>query len=330
MPVPDDPPQSDSIWSSKRVWDFEASPETLDLLSRALRDLAAGASGADEMVDSARREVDSQEDWAGDTADTYQSHARKLTDDLADLSETVTGTADTLDAVAATLRDGQAQLNEIRIGLAGIPATESEAGTRFQPRDDAERARVRDAIEAAGQVRASVDEQFVLHESAFHRAKRDLAPMLETWKPRNLRVLDMNVGMGYKNSLFNDKGTDVADMDVIGEIIKNSDADIVTLQEVFQTVGLDKLQDWLDEHTDGEWEVHFAAADHKIYAGDSVWDDYTGTNDEFGNAVLVRKGTDIADSDETGETTLQRPGHLGIFNVGEEGRSMEQVQVDLQ
>lgn len=314
------------VWSASRVWDLEAAPASIEVGADEMRALGTRASSAQTTLDSAARLVDGEGSWEGDTAELYQDHRRRLAGDLGRLAELATSAAGALDAAASTLRSGQAMLDGLRAQVSTVPVSTSETGVRFHPRDEAEAARVRDALAASREIRAWVDEQLVLKEAAFAGAREDIAAIIESWRPKTVRVLDLNIGQGHGNAVHDSRGTDPGEMDEIGQIIADQDANVVTLQEVFSS-DLETLRMWLEENTGDEWDVHFSAAMHKYQVDDSVIPD--GEFDAFGNAVLVRRGDGIESSTEVGETVLQEPGAFGAFGGGAEGRSMEHVEVRL-
>lgn len=333
MPVPVEDHDRDgqpagpgSVWSASQMWDLEAAPASIEVGVNEMRALGARASSALATMDSAARLVDGEGSWEGDTAQAYQGHRRRLAADLGRLAELATSAAGALDVVASTLRSGQAMLDGLRAQVSTVPVTTSATGARFHPRDEAEAARVRDALAASREIRAWVDEQLALNEATFAGTREDIAAIIETWRPRTLRVLDLNIGQGHGNAIHDSRGTDPGEIDEIGQIIADQDANVVTLQEVFES-DLGTLQMWLEENTGDDWDVHFSAAMHKYQFDDSVIPD--GEFDAFGNAVLVRRGDGVDSSTEVGETVLQDPGALGAFGGGAEGRSMEHVQIRL-
>jgi hypothetical protein len=171
-----------------------------------------------------------------------------------------------------------------------------------------------------------VSEQLAVHEAAFAGAREDLAAIVETWQPRSIRVLDLNIGQGFGNGVRDERGTDPGDLDEIGQIIQDSGANVVTMQEVFRPDAAEVAR-WLEENAGGEWDVHFAGASDKMQWDDSFIPD--GELHPFGNAVLVRRGGAIESSTEGAETTLESQGPLSPINVGAEGRSMQHVEVQL-
>jgi endonuclease/exonuclease/phosphatase family metal-dependent hydrolase len=140
-----------------------------------------------------------------------------------------------------------------------------------------------------------------------------------------VRVFNLNAGEGYENMSWDPtEGTDGRDMDDLARIILGTDADVVTLQEIFEG-DLGRLKTYLELATGDEWQVHFGAAMHKYQTGEiPFWD---GGFDAFGNAVLVRTGHGIDNTNDLDEVTLAEPGAFGAFGGGGEGRSMKGAEI---
>lgn len=312
--------------TTEDLWDLEASPGALEELAEAWRGLQGAAETARDSVDQEARRVFGDAAWEGDTADAYNTHRSKLTGDIGHLAEVAGPIAQALDEIASTLRFNQEALDQERAGLAGIPVTEDADGLTFRPEDDAQARRVNQAITAANDYRARVDEVLAAKKTDLETAKTDMAEIKETWKPRTVRVLDLNIfqgGVGNKPWPYDDapKGVDHGDIDELGQLILDNGADIATHQEAFQG-DMERLEEWLEDHTGDEWDLHFAAASHNMQ-----WDDAVGVEGEygpFGNAILVRRGGDIASSEELPEVVLREDGY-----TGPEGRSMEGASIEL-
>lgn len=309
------------------LWDLEASPATLEESAEAWRGLQTAAETAQDSVDQEARRVFGDAAWEGDTADAYDTHRSKLTGDIGQLAEAAGPIAQALDEIASTLRFNQEALDQERAALAGIPVTENEDGLTFRPQDDDQARRVNQAITAASDYRARVDEVLAAKKTDLETAKADLGDISQTWKPRTVRVLDLNIfqgGKGNKPWPHPDApmGTDRGDIDELGQLILDNGADVATHQEAFQG-DMERLEEWLEDHTGDEWDLHFAAASHNWHHGDGVWDD--SGHEPFGNAILVRRGGDIASSEELPEVVLREDGIVS----GPEGRSMEGASIEL-
>jgi uncharacterized protein YukE len=342
--APDQPDQAEPrpapITAYQQTFDLGADPAALEAAAESVRGLGSEAVSARDTLDTAAGQVEAEGSWQGETADAFQGRRRRLGGDLGLVGDAASGAAETLEYVAAILRFGQAQLDEQRARLSAITSTEQAEtsmhpsvpeGPRlvFEPGDEAEAALVSDAVRAAGEIRTRVDEQLETQAAAFRRILTGatvpdplvgndpgLAAISDTWRPRSVRVLDLNVGQGYGNVPWGwplgdeeaGDGTDPGDIDEIGRIIANSDANVITLQEMFEGNAAD-LQNWLNENTDGEWRLHFENAQHKMQHDDSPnpWRNESGMHD-FGNAVLVREGGGLGTPIEREPTELQEPG----------------------
>ncbi len=304
------------------LWDLDASPATLEAAAGDARARAFRAGSAQTVVDQSAAQLVGNEDWTGASADVYQRHRRKLTGDLGETEGRLRSVADALDYLASALSSGQSMLDDEWAKLAAVPRTAVRGNLSFDPVDEKQATLVRSAVDAATDIRARVDDAFAVTEPVFKTADRDLARIQKAWQPRSLRVLDLNIGQGFGNVPWPDSdredGTDRGDIDDIGQVIAGSDANVVTLQEVFRG-DLGRLETWLEANTGEEWDVHFAAAGSKVQ-----WDG--GGPQPFGNAVLVRHGEGITGSEELKETTLEKPGFLG---AGREGRSLEGARIHL-
>ncbi len=316
----------DRISVSGTLWNLEASPAALREAAGVLRARAVRAGAAQTTVDRSVRSLVANQDWEGDSADVYLRHSLSLTTDLGELESRLEAVAGALEQVAAVLVSSQSLLDHEWATLASVPRRTSSGSIWFDPADEAQATRVRSAVAAAVDIRAHVDEALVLKESAFGRAGRSFATISDTWQPRVVRVLDLNVGQGFGNVPWpfkgREDGTDHGDIDEIGQIIAGNGANVVTLQEVFEG-DLHKLGEWLEDNTAASWDVHFAAASDKMQWSDAVLGG--GSVNPFGNAVLVRHGDGIAGSDELAEVTLQQPGGGPV--EGTEGRSMEGARI---
>lgn len=292
------PPEPDPIVTYHQTFALEADPEALQAAAAAIRGLALRAHAADQTVDGAADEIESEEAWRGETAGNYQDHRRRLTGDLASLGYGSGRAADALDEIADLLIWYQAALDSEQAALAGIPSTRSEGGgygphepagpvVTYHPRTEDETTAVSDAMLRASELKSELNEHLAEKETALRREvdgyarppgagdAPGVAMLARTWRPRSLRHLNLNIGEG--------KPTDAGDMDEFAEIINREGADVVTIQEVF-----DEDIGELEEHLDGEWEVYFANADNK-FRGPSP----ENWSEDFGNAVLVRQGAGI-------------------------------------
>jgi len=353
-PHPDPSPPA-PIVTSPMTFDLGADPRALETAAESVRTLGRQASSARETVDTAAGQIEAEGAWEGQTADSYQSHRRKLTGNLGTVGDAADRAAGTLVDAAAILRKGQARLDEQKARLAGVARTEarvrglpsdpSGSSLTFEPKDEAEASLVRDVCQVAGEIRADVDEQLGMQAGLFRRILNGWGPapgrggppsltdVSPTWRPRNVRVLTFNIGEGHGNQPwfwpFGDDraedGTDPGDIPKIGQTIAGSGANVVNLQEVFKG-DADKLAQWLNEHTDGEWELHFEPADSKVHFDDGIRHPDHELHEPFGNVVLVRKGGGLGDPTQASPVQLQDPGWV---RRRPEGRVLQHTEVPL-
>jgi hypothetical protein len=316
------------------LWNLHASPATLEEVAGEWRVLQLGSVSAQGTVDAAAHEVLAGGGWQGDAADAYDEHRAKLTADLGELGAWAGSVADALDALAWVLRSAQEQLDQQWAALtAAVPATREGETVVFRPADHAQTTAVSTAISTARDIRAWVDEELVIKEAAFGSTDADLTTIGDTWEDRTVRLVNLNVGSGNDNNNLGDyPGVGPEEVDDLADQLDDEDADIVTLQEVFED-DLDDLEEQLEERTGDEWNVHFGEASEKARFTDPLsWLDPDHASDPFGNAVLVREGESIEGSERVGERIkLDEPGSDvetpdGTIGDGE-GRSGVQVEI---
>lgn len=323
--------------TTSNLWDLKASPGEVAELAEAWRALQSSAESARDTVDQEARRVFSDEAWQGDTADRYDQHRSKLSGDIGQVATIAGPIAQALEEIANTLTFNQGALTAERANLAGIPVTENGDELTFSPQDEQQANRVNQAIAAARDYRARVDEVLDAKKTEFESAKAELRDIGSTWQPRSVRMVTLNAFMGgtgnqpWPNS-DREKGFDPGDVDEFGQLILDSGADVATLQEVFRSSDgsldqMEGLRRWLEEHTGDQWDLHFAAAKHDYHATDAFGD--VPNYEPFGNAILVRRGGDIASSEELPEVVLQEHGGSPLGDSGPEGRNMEGAAITL-
>ena len=148
--------------------------------------------------------------------------------------------------------------------------------------------------------------------------------------PEQLRIMQLNVGGGYKNEPGNPDGMDPGDVDDLARRIAGEDVDVATLQEVWKG-DVDELERKLEEITGDDWDLHFAAASEKRRWDDSVLGGglfglggvaLASSEQHFGNVVAVRYGNGIASSRLNDTLKLDRP-----EDDGSDGRVAMSVRV---
>ncbi|WP_406317875.1 hypothetical protein OHA77_11095 [Streptosporangium sp. NBC_01639] len=327
--------------SSSDLWDLRSDPARLEMLAGTWRSLGAKAGAAEGRVNTAAQNVFSNEHWTGETADAFNDYRKKLTADVELFGTWATNIADTLDITATTLRVQQGLLDEERRKLSAVPVTTDLAGVTFRPKDAEQSSLVSGAISAATEIRTRVDG--VLEEKrqdlTFFQEQFDL--IAKQWKPRTVRLLNLNVGQGAGNSPGDSAGTDSGgDISKIAQVVADQKADIATVQEVFKHDMFD-LEEELESRTGDNWDVRFEEASKKYHASDDVPILGDVINAPFGNAVLVREGDVIEGTGDSerikldvdgGDITLpaNTPG-AGDTKIDDgEGRSAAMAEVNIR
>lgn len=202
---------------------------------------------------------------------------------------------------------------------------------------------VRDAVAEAETIRSWVDERLRVWAGRLSEIRDSFDALGAAWadraEPSSIRLLNLNVGRGKGNWPWQGAGTEDGELDEIAEIILDNDADVVTLQEVFgsdvfpvEVFGNESIVSRLRAETGDEWNVHFSTADHKFDNQDLGDFFHLDDAEPFGNAILVREGDLIEDSEMIADETLQEPGDLSavdLFDVVEEGRSIGGARIEL-
>ena len=343
------------ISAPANLFDLDADPARIEQAARGIREMGERAATARGIVHRAADEVFYEGGWTGDTADSFNEHRRRLCNDLDVVAAAATGAAAATAEVAEVLRIGQGRLDDERDRTAGvevrgtpvIPGEPEQPSLIFVPKDEAEADRVLAAIVAAQEIRGDVDEQLGMRAGRIrgflqggsqydpsHSSAPSLSTVIDAWKPRDLRVMTYNVGQGYGNTppyietdTPSSAGTESHEIPEVGQVIADSDANVVALQEIFKG-DAEALVRWLNANTDGEWEMHFERADTKQKFGDQWWD--APSVEQFGNVVLVRKGGDVGDPTQQEGVMLQPPTEVRGNLLGEEGRVMNSTEVPLE
>jgi hypothetical protein len=326
--------------ATSNLWDLEADPARLEMVADTWRSLGTKAGSAEGKVNDAAQNVFSKEHWTGDTADAFNGYRKKLTTDVDLFGRWATNIADTLDITATTLRVQQGLLDDERKKLGAVSASTDLSGVTFHPKDAEQSSLVTGAISTAMEIRARVDE--VLEEKRqdlkFYQDQFD--PMAKQWKPRTVRLVNLNIGQGAGNSPGNSSGTDSEDISTIAQAITDQNADIATVQEVFKHDTFN-LEEELESRTGDNWDVKFEEASTKYHAND----DWPIIGDiafaPFGNAVLVHEGDVIEGTGDSERIKLDVEGSkITIPPIGPgvggneiddgEGRSAAGVEVNIR
>ncbi|MEO3875783.1 hypothetical protein ABGB18_43970 [Nonomuraea sp. B12E4] len=289
------------------VWNLKADPVRLELMAEAWRRLGSKARSAEGKINDSAHEVFSKEYWTGDTADGFNDYRKRLTQDIERVGAWADNIAQVLDLTATTLRVQQGLLDDERDKLNAVPVSTDAQGLTFRPADAGQTGLVHSAISMANEVRGHVDG--VLSEKRqdldFYHEQFDL--IAQQWQPRSIRLINLNIGQGAGNSPGASAGTDSQDLDEIAAVIADQDADVATVQEVFQH-DLGSLEDELESRTGDNWDVRYEEASDKYHASDEwpVLGDRVHAS--FGNAVLVREGDVIGSSGDSEGVKLDVPG----------------------
>jgi hypothetical protein len=264
--------------------------------------------------------------WEGVTAEAFDGHRVTITGDLSTFGSTTETAAGVLDEIAGLLEAAQTSLDTEAARVAGIPTgVDANGGFQFEPLDEAQETTAHEVIAAVSEIRSGLDEDLASRESALIMVQAALAIIAEAWRPRTLRHVNLNIGQGHGQGADDTRGTDHSNISDIAKVLVRQNADVATLQEVFER-DIDDLRNELRQRTGDEWRVVFAPADNKPYVSSDItggsspyapripnvlpdavtdWvpsldggDGVTNTvrvNEPFGNAVLVRvtDGVDV-------------------------------------
>lgn len=302
--------------STPDLWDLEASPTQLEQLADAWRSVEKKVSFAEDKVATVAQSVFSKEEWTGDTADAFNSYRKRLIGDVELCGSCVGNVAAVLDRMATILRTNQSLLDDERTRLADVPVSESMDGLTFRPKNAHQAGLVSTAVTTAKEIRSRLDERLQEQREDLDYFKGQFDALTKQWKPRTVRMLNLNVGQGAGNGWRDKGGTDPRDIPAMAQLIADQNPDIVTLQEVFKKDmapdgKMDTIVDLkseLQRITGDKWEVRFEEASKKYQASDSIpiLGDYF--HQSFGNAVLVREGDVVAGAGDGEKIKLDAPG----------------------
>jgi len=304
--------------STTDLWNLSASPSTLSEAAGKWRSLQTAATSAQEVVDAAARQVLGYEAWTGPASEAYDEHRTRLTGDVGELATLAGSVADALDSLYWVLQGAQDQLTGQWEALtAAVPAIRNGTQVTFQPADAGQATAVSNAITVAGEIRAWVDEEFVLKETAFDTTLAEVVTIRDTWQERTVRLVNLNIGSGNDRVMGDKPGVAPEEVDDLAARLDGENSDIVTLQEVYEE-DLDQLEDDLEERTGDEWNVHFTEASLKnrytspLDVLGTVLGTDNNTTQPFGNAVLVREGDEIAGSETVDDIKLDVEGSVVV------------------
>ncbi|WP_203863095.1 WXG100 family type VII secretion target, partial [Plantactinospora mayteni] len=303
------------------LWDLKADPAALESLAATWKSQVKQLTWAADTISGAANRVIGSEAWAGETAERYDQHRRKLVADLDDCSELAGKVARALGECAQVLRHNQELLAAERRKLASIRSDGAGGQLTFYPADEQEKKLVDGAVQVANEIRGRVNQELGAQALVFNQALRELKGRDGKWSSRTLRMLNYNIqqGGGGNNIWDRKPGTDDGDFGALAQRIIDGKVDVATLQEVFRG-GADELQRELNARAaPGEkWEVHFGGASEK-YQWSNGGIPVIGGNGDFGNAVVVRTGNGVS----TNFVSVPQ------LSEGDEGRSATKVEIVL-
>ena len=160
------------------LWHLDADTSTLDRTGQQWRAYARAARESAQLVDD-RGDRLYADQWAGDVADTYTEHRRKLTRDIrsaADLADTM---GDELERVSAELTFAQRDLDDCiaRASREVGVATTGPGMVVFYPEDENDVRCVEDCVREAEQIRNRLDEALLGSMAAMERTRGDWQTM---------------------------------------------------------------------------------------------------------------------------------------------------------
>lgn len=332
--------QKPAAITTSDLWDLGADPARLEMIAQTWRKLGSKAGAAEDKVNKAAQAVFSKEHWTGDTADSFNAYRKKLTADVELFGAWAANVAGVLDITATVLRVQQGLLDDERKKLGGVRSTTDYTGVTFHPKDATQSNLVNSAISVAKEIRGRVDEVLEEKRQDLKFYEEQFAAIAKQWKPRTVRMVNLNIGQGAGNSPGDSSGTDSEDIPKIAQAITDRNADIATVQEVFKHDIWD-LEEELESRTGTNWDVKFEEASKKYHAND----DWPIIGDivhaPFGNAVLVKEG-DVIDGagdseriklDVDGSSITVPPNEPGMGNShidDGEGRSAAKAEVDIK
>lgn len=206
------------------LWRLDARPELLDAAAGVWRATGRDAAAALARLDTATRPVTGAA-WAGDAADTYQWHRRRLDRDLDTVARSAPATADRFEAMAALLRRGQNLLDDAWGRIAAlVPHRRTRGGVTFSPADQGQADAVRSAVADAAAIRSEVVQALLVHDAALRAARPQWAVIGTGWH---------DVAVGRVNGWLPAAET-ASDVDVLtaGSVVVNAGGgdDVVTVR----------------------------------------------------------------------------------------------------
>lgn len=161
------------------MWDLEARPDTLDAAAHAWLSMAERVDAAATSVNNGASGVLGS--WEGESATSYDAHRRRLVTSIDEATDSAARVSTALQRAAGSVRKAQGELDASWASVADIPSTVGGGTVTFQPRDEAESARVRAAIDRAGEVRARLDAELAEDAAALTAATESWHSTAAEW-----------------------------------------------------------------------------------------------------------------------------------------------------
>jgi hypothetical protein len=168
--------------STPDVWTLNARPDLVDQASNAWRALArATERGAADFDTQTKALRDSG--WAGEVADSYDLHRRRLTGDVAHTADPARRIADTVQRTAGALRAAQGRLTaEWSIESAAVAFSRDGAGNIiFHPATPEQASDVTDAIARATEIRHELDLQLSDDVVQLEKTRAEWRDLANSW-----------------------------------------------------------------------------------------------------------------------------------------------------
>jgi uncharacterized protein YukE len=148
-------PTSPAEISVDDVWDLHARPDLIDRAATGWRQAASAITKATADVDAKATALVGGV-WAGEAADTFDAHRRKLTADLDDTADQAEAVSNALGKIAGSVRAAQGHLTDEWGKVIGVPLTYDRAfHLLFSPRTTGESTVVIGSSAAPGTTRST-------------------------------------------------------------------------------------------------------------------------------------------------------------------------------
>jgi uncharacterized protein YukE len=163
------------------LWNLNARPDVVESAAIAWRSYADDADRIANHLDRVVSEIyDTQ--WAGESADAFEAHRRRVTGDLRETGRLARQHADHLDTVAAVLRTGQRALEGAFTELCRrVGAQVTADRITFYPETPEEAQLVHDAAAHALRLRQDIDAQLQPYEQGLRGLRQAWESLAAAW-----------------------------------------------------------------------------------------------------------------------------------------------------